>query len=772
MRQSILWALLAIIVLLSSCAEDSAYNLNADADTYSVPIEHTFHSHRTCGHKAHMDKLLSDPDFRKEYEARIAKHQEYVATKVTARSACANPVTIPVAFHFQGISNPNASCLQTLALEQLNVLNVDYQGTNGDISNWNNNASSFFPGVSNGEACLEFVFADTNHPSGYGLSNGDLAITVNTTTGDFDSNWSGYLNIYIRANTGVLGYSPLGGAGNGDGVVVDASAVGAGTNCNGAGATAPYNLGRTLTHEVGHYLLLDHIWGNGCGQDDGISDTPNQQSDYSGCPNLGASSCGSTDMHMNYMDYSDDACMYMFTAGQATVSENYVASSLTNITSNASNVISGSTGGGGGGSTCAAPTTTSANVLGATSATITWDGHPDATGYQLRYRVDGTSSWTSLNTTTAETTITGLAASTTYDYRVRTQCPSGWTSFTSIEEFTTTSSGGGGGGSVCTTPSFTSAVVLSSTSATITWEGHPDATNYQFRYREDGTTAWTSSFTTTPETTLTGLSANTTYDYRVRTRCPNGWTGFTTTEEFTTTGSGNGGGGGNTCAYPGFSTAEYLNPTKTKVSWESMPQASRYQIRYRKVGTSAWTSRGAVSPNRTLTALETGATYEYKIRSKCPSGWTGFSGLETFEQSNGSGGGGSTTDVHFELTLDDYGSETSWELVDANNNVVASGGPYSNGSSGQLIQETFNLGDGCYILYVDDSYGDGICCNYGNGSFQLLDDNNVQVGYSNGNFGFYDYIDFCITNNVVTFRGGDKDSKATMLQPKEKLDSF
>ena len=120
--------------------------------------------------------------------------------------------------------------------------------------------------------------------------------------------------------------------------------------------------------------------------------------------------------------------MYMFTAGQATVTENYVASSLGNITSNAASVISGSggtttggntggggsTGGTGGGTTasCEAPTNASALILSSTSVKVTWDAQPQAEKYQVRYRVAGTTAWTIKTAVVAEKTLAGLAPST------------------------------------------------------------------------------------------------------------------------------------------------------------------------------------------------------------------------------------------------------------------------------------------------------------------------------------------------------------------------
>jgi len=72
-----------------------------------------------------------------------------------------------------------------------------------------------------------------------------------------------------------------------------------------------------MTHEVGHWLNLRHIWGDGrCKRDDFVSDTPSSDNPNYGCPSYPTVNCRSNDMTMNYMDYVDDACMYMFSEGQ------------------------------------------------------------------------------------------------------------------------------------------------------------------------------------------------------------------------------------------------------------------------------------------------------------------------------------------------------------------------------------------------------------------------------------------------------------------------
>lgn len=126
-----------------------------------------------------------------------------------------------------------------------------------------------------------------------------------------------YLNIWVCNLFGrTLGYAVMpGGPAEKDGVVIQYTAFGTlGT------AAAPFNKGRTTTHEVGHWLGLRHPWGDAeCG-DDGIADTPPQETSNSNCasfPHLSSCSINSYgDMFMDFMDFTDDACMNMFTQGQ------------------------------------------------------------------------------------------------------------------------------------------------------------------------------------------------------------------------------------------------------------------------------------------------------------------------------------------------------------------------------------------------------------------------------------------------------------------------
>ena len=212
-------------------------------------------------------------------------------------------INIPVYVH---IVLPNANDVtNSQVTSQINVLNDDFSSTNTNLlpsgaTNFINDAT--VTGIS---FSLAGTFRYNNSTSSWGTNNAVKSayppITPQT-----------HLNIWVcNIGGGILGYAQFpGGNSATDGVVLLYSSL-------PGGSAAPYNLGRTATHEVGHYLNLRHIWGDGrCRQDDFVTDTPSSDGANYGCPSYPTVNCSSTDMTMNYMDYTDDGCMYMFTDGQ------------------------------------------------------------------------------------------------------------------------------------------------------------------------------------------------------------------------------------------------------------------------------------------------------------------------------------------------------------------------------------------------------------------------------------------------------------------------
>jgi len=212
-------------------------------------------------------------------------------------------INIPVYFHVvYSDATENVSDAQITA--QMKVLNDDFRKANNDI----NQVPSEFSGVA-ADSEITFTYAGTfrhqNSKTSWGTNN-----TVKTTYPPITPET--HLNIWVcDIGGGILGYAQFpGGSSSTDGVVLLYSSL-------PGGSAAPYNEGRTATHEVGHYLNLRHIWGDGrCRQDDFVADTPSSDGPNYGCPSYPTVNCQSADMTMNYMDYTDDACMYMFSEGQ------------------------------------------------------------------------------------------------------------------------------------------------------------------------------------------------------------------------------------------------------------------------------------------------------------------------------------------------------------------------------------------------------------------------------------------------------------------------
>lgn len=283
----------------------------------------------------HAEKM-QDPQFAAAFYQRQAALQAYLDSTQGKRGVCENTLYLPVAVHFQG-SNIGQDCAVQMAQDQVDRLNADFAALNDDIQNWYDLKPQVWPGINNKPSCIQFCLASQNHPAGYNLQDGDYAVTVNLTEegSDFNADWAGYINFWVRElGGGILGYSPLGGNGDGDGIACTTNAFSS-VSCDGNNINAPYNLGRTMTHEVGHYLNLEHPWADGgCASDDQVDDTPITNDATYGCPANETITCIDPILWPSYMEYCDDACLFMFSAGQVERMEAHVNANLTNLLDN------------------------------------------------------------------------------------------------------------------------------------------------------------------------------------------------------------------------------------------------------------------------------------------------------------------------------------------------------------------------------------------------------------------------------------------------------
>ena len=232
-------------------------------------------------------------------------------------------LTIPVVVHI--IWNaPEENLSDVEVISQIEALNRDFRALNDEIQNI---PLLFQPFIADVEVEFCLASADPNGQATNGITrtytNNDVGIggtpaIHHTALGGHDA-WdpSRYLNIWVaKFAGGVSGTASFPGQGppEEDGVEINYRYFGT------LSAEPPYNLGRTLTHEVGHYLNLEHPWGpqvTDCCADDFVADTPEACETYLGqCPVHPVISCDEPDMFMNYMFYTDDACMGMFSLGQ------------------------------------------------------------------------------------------------------------------------------------------------------------------------------------------------------------------------------------------------------------------------------------------------------------------------------------------------------------------------------------------------------------------------------------------------------------------------
>jgi hypothetical protein len=273
-------------------------------------------SQRAC---ASMEVLESnfaqDPGLRDRMEAIEAHTRRSIETGAFARIGADGKLEIPVVVNvLYRTSAENISDAQIQS--QIDVLNEDYNATNADVTN----TPSIFSGVV-ADVDVRFVLAAVNRKYANKRSwstNDDMKKSskggIDPTDPAHNLNiWS--VNKMTSGGSTILGYAQFpGGNPATDGVVI-------GYNFFGRTGTvsAPFDKGRTATHEVGHWMNLRHIWGDATCGTDYVDDTPFHNTANYGCPAAGhKSTCSGTpvEMTMNYMDYTDDACMYMFSQGQ------------------------------------------------------------------------------------------------------------------------------------------------------------------------------------------------------------------------------------------------------------------------------------------------------------------------------------------------------------------------------------------------------------------------------------------------------------------------
>ncbi|HIO72030.1 MAG TPA: PKD domain-containing protein [Flavobacteriales bacterium] len=417
----------------------------------SVGIANQAFAQRTCGTDAAWAQVVAEnPKYATSRIALEQSIQQWIQANPGGNSASKVVYTIPTVVHVV-YNNSTQNISDAQVLSQIDVLNEDYRRTNADASN----TPSWFQNVA-ADCEIEFCLAqqDPNGNASNGITRTSTSTSSFSGNGNVKSSSSGgkdawprndYLNIWVcPLSGGLLGYALFpGGPASTDGVVIGYNYFGdMGT------VSSPFNKGRTTTHEVGHWLSLYHSFDGGCAgtsssncatNGDRCCDTPPTSSSNGGCPSNNQNTCTETptdqnDMHMNYMDYVNDACMNLFTLDQkarmvavmtgARASLQF-SSGCVNPTSNALDA---------GISAIVAPTGTSCATSISPVVTIENFGLNTLTTATINYDVDGgpnnTYSWTGslTNGQSEDVTLPSMTISAgTHTFNSNTTSPNGGT---------------------------------------------------------------------------------------------------------------------------------------------------------------------------------------------------------------------------------------------------------------------------------------------------------------------------------------------------------
>ncbi len=277
-----------------------------------------------------QQNFLENPALVEQRAKAEVQMQKWIAEEYPTYVAQKDVVTLPIVVHVLWRTQAQ-NISEAQILSQIEVLNEDFRKMNSDAGN----TPAAFQAIA-ADAEIEFCQASVD-PAGNptnGITRrqitqefiGDTEDWYSTSAGGQDP-WdnSKYINVWICEidDQGTLGFATPPGTANppaSDGMVIAPEFYG---NIGTAAQSVPNHLGRTATHEMGHYLNLEHVWGptnGGCGEDDFVADTPNQNQDSFGCPSFpetdNCTNGGNGIQYMNFLDYVDDNCMTMFSEGQ------------------------------------------------------------------------------------------------------------------------------------------------------------------------------------------------------------------------------------------------------------------------------------------------------------------------------------------------------------------------------------------------------------------------------------------------------------------------
>lgn len=268
---------------------------------------------------------------------------------------------------------------------------------------------------------------------------------------------------------------------------------------------------------------------------------------------------------------------------------------------------------------CETPTNLFVNNVSPSSAQLNWTVVPIANSYQARYRLSGTTAWTSVTVSGSNNNaivIQGLQEASTYQWQMRPLCSGSNGLFSPIQLFVS-------GSTVCDPAIGLNTNSVGPDFAVVSWQAITGATSYTVQVREVGHTNWIDFNATTNSITISGLNLTTNYEWRVATICNGLVSNFSSVANFTTTGP--------VCSIPTNLMANNITANAATLNWQLVTLATRYVVMYRPTSQTTWiTVSGLTTNSLSLSNLQPGQTYEWMVRSRCGTESSSYSPASTF----------------------------------------------------------------------------------------------------------------------------------------------
>jgi hypothetical protein len=281
---------------------------------------------------------------------------------------------------------------------------------------------------------------------------------------------------------------------------------------------------------------------------------------------------------------------------------------------------------------CSQPSNLNSSVLASGTASIRWAAVQGAANYIVQYRVNGSTVWTNGGTVaTTNQVLAGLLPETVYQWRVRANC----STFSSVAFFN--SSGAVGGNVSCSQPSNTNATGVTETTADLSWSSILGSLYYTVQYRAKNALTWTNAGSVPGlALTISGLTAGTEYEWRVKASC----SVYSSVATFTTVMIG---GGSTDCQPPSNTNLVSTTPNSATISWAPEFGATSYTVEYRLETSTIFTTAGTFTGTETtLTGLMPATKYAWRVKANC-SQFSSDAQFETAASTTGGGGGGGST---------------------------------------------------------------------------------------------------------------------------------